>query len=115
MENENQNDRQPKAVGLETGVIFCPDTAEEIIQWHKDKFGETWKSDKWAVYRKLLEEVGELGEAMARSIEIFKEEDVKLEFGDVGICLIVLADKLNISRDDVIKSAHLKNLSKGKI
>ena len=78
---------------------------DQILMWHSEKFPN---ADRWDVYRKLLEEVGELSEAMVRE----KDENIILEFGDVMICLTVLAFKLNINIEEATTAAHLKNLMK---
>ena len=75
----------------------------KIIDWHICKFP---KADKWDVYRKLLEEVGELGEAMARNID----KNIELELGDVMICIIALSNQLQINIEDAVKQSHKKNL-----
>jgi len=78
----------------------------DVLEWHKRRFPG---ADKWDVYRKLLEEVGELAEAIARG----SFDNIELEFGDVEICLTVLADKLRVVRnEELIKKTHSKNLDK---
>lgn len=77
----------------------------EIIDWHKRKFAT---ADHWDVYRKLLEEVDELGEAIARETY----GNIELEFGDVEICLIVLANKLRVYKNSAVAKSHAKNLEK---
>ena len=60
---------------------------QQIVDWHKRSFGEVPAS---RVYQKLLEEVGDLGEAIIAG----NEDSVREEAGDVGFVLTVLISKL---------------------
>lgn len=57
---------------------------EEIARWHDEAFGEM--VDVPATYRKLLEEVGELGEALIHS----EPHSVEEELGDIAFVLVHL-------------------------
>lgn len=81
---------------------------EEIARWHADLFGPDSAARVPATYRKLCEEVGELGEALMAGAE----EGVRLEAGDVAIALLSL---LRLATGDrtlrhVMQRAHAKNV-----
>lgn len=54
----------------------------EIQSWHERKFGKTVNVP--ATYRKLLEEVGELGEAIIKQ----DPDSIREEAGDVAFVLV---------------------------
>ena len=89
---------------------------QQIKQWREEKFPV---ADIWDIYRKLLEEVGELAEAIARHREcIYGDEEIRyrkqleLEIGDVGVVLMGIAGEIGIDLIEAIKQSHKKNLEK---
>ncbi len=58
----------------------------QIKMWHENKFGPDEKERVPATYRKLLEEVGELGETLFGGTAA----EIRVEAGDVGIVLLSL-------------------------
>lgn len=67
---------------------------------------QIWGEGLWPVanYRKLLEEVGELGEAMMT----FGHAAILEEYGDVLFLAIDLASHLNIDAEDAIERTFEK-------
>lgn len=57
---------------------------EEILNYQDKRFG---KINVPATYRKLLEEVGELGEALLNN----DKQNIDEEIGDVGMLLVTIA------------------------
>lgn len=78
---------------------------QQIKQWREKKFPD---ADVWDIYRKLLEEVGELAEALSRGYL----ENERLELGDVGVVLMGIADGIGIDLIEAIELSHKKNLRK---
>lgn len=56
----------------------------QVAQWHENTFGK--RVDIPATYKKLLEEVGELGEALMRQ----NQDEITEEAGDVALVLMHL-------------------------
>lgn len=75
-----------------------------VRQWARDKgiTGEGAKGSIPAQYHKLLEEVGELGQAL------MQEDGVETidAIGDCTVVLIILADMLGLKQEDCLRSAY---------
>jgi len=59
-------------------------TEQQLWDWHVKEYGEG--VDVPATYRKLLEEVGELGEALMNG----DEREAKMEAGDCAVLLLMI-------------------------
>lgn len=86
---------------------------DDVARWHAERFGPDSAARVPATYRKLLEEVGELGEALMAGAE----EGVLLEAGDVAIALLMLLRLSTGQRSlrGVMERAHTKNLRRQRI
>jgi len=86
---------------------------EEAEEWHREIFGPIAPS---AVYRKLLEEIGELGEAIMENDELSIED----ELADVAFSFAVLIRKLREwaeypdehTIEQLVRQALMKNKQK---
>lgn len=81
---------------------------ERAENWHNEKYGKD--VDVYATYRKLVEEVGELGEAIMKADLEHSANfgNVREELGDVGLVLTHLIRRFvpwNISVADVFHEA----------
>ena len=66
---------------------------EQLALWHQNRFGPDTAQMAPRIFRKLCEEVGELGEALMFDIDAPVEDamrEIKMEAGDVAVCLLSL-------------------------
>lgn len=70
-------------------------TNAELAQYLLEKHGKDRYPTPELSYIKLTEEIGEIAGAMLKG----KRDEISSELADVGLCLYLLADKLNIDLD----------------
>jgi NTP pyrophosphatase (non-canonical NTP hydrolase) len=77
---------------------------ELVREWGRDKgiIGPNGKADEHTQFQKLLEEMGELAEAIRN-----KNHDEKIDaIGDCTVVLIMLAEIIGVSFEDCLESAY---------
>ena len=79
------------------------DTEVQLWKWHVSQYGEG--VDIPATYRKLLEEIGELGEAL-----MHKDDSAFLEAGDCAVLLLMILCGLNYPSLSTAMSEVLRKL-----
>lgn len=76
-------------------------TEADVIQWANEK-GILKKGTKAGQYRKTVEEVGELGEALISD----NLEEVKDAIGDIAVTIIIQAHMNGLSFQECLDSAY---------
>ena len=73
---------------------------KQVEQWSKDKGLD--KADSKGQFTKVVEEVGEVASALARS----EHEMLKDGIGDVVVTLIILAQQNGLTLEECLEQAH---------
>jgi len=77
---------------------------EKLWQWHVEHYGDAVDLNVPATYRKLLEEVGELGEALMNN----NDDEAKMEAGDCCVLLLVILRGLGQTVSGAMEAAMAK-------
>ena len=82
-------------------VNLYPVTEADVIQWANEK-GILLKGTKAGQYRKTVEEVGELGEALINN----DLAEVRDAIGDIAVTIIIQAHMNGLSFQECLDSAY---------
>jgi len=86
-------------------------TTKAIRMWSKER--NLHDADPTKQMLKLIEEVGELSQAIAKNKS---SEKIKEEIGDVFVVITILAQQLNLKVEDCVEIAYRKIMDrKGKM